>query len=369
MIMASGRALLGALFLAQASRTMAAAAPHARASTTLDIQAHRGGRGNTVENVLPSFAWGLIDGASTLELDNGITKDGHVVVWHDEWIDAGKCVDTAPVDADDADYPYVGKLIKDLTLAQLKTLDCGSLAQAEFPGQRTYPGTKLSTLDELFDFVSCVDPEHTVSFNIESKVNHTLVTGYNTKGVNAFVAAQYAAFQRSGYLDRITYQSFDWRTLIEMQILHPAVRTSALISEADSRSLNAYVGTPYLPIDLGGILADSLAEAAVLAAATLGIDAVSPKIDAVDDGARALVKLAQALGKPVLPWTVNDVAVARDLVDLGVQGIITDYPDKVRALADERGIEVVSPLGQGGAVKWPQDQVLACLDKHLALQG
>ena len=57
---------------------------------------------------------------------------------------------------------------------------------------------------ELFDFVSCVDPEHTVSFNIESKVNHTLVTGYNTKGVNAFVTAQYAEFEKSGYLDSIT---------------------------------------------------------------------------------------------------------------------------------------------------------------------
>ncbi|KAI5888168.1 PLC-like phosphodiesterase [Schizophyllum commune H4-8] len=352
-------ALLGAAGFAQGSPATKRAS-----GGTLDIQAHRGGRGNTVENVLPSFAWGLIDGASTLELDNGITKDGHVVVWHDEWIDAGKCLDTAPVEADDPDYPYVGKLIKDLTLAQLKTLDCGTLSQAEFPDQRTYPGTKLSTLGELFDFVSCVDPARTVSFNIESKVNHTLVTGYNTKGVNAFVTAQYAEFQKSGYLDRITYQSFDWRTLIEMQVLHPGVRTSALIS-----SLNAYIGTPYLPIDLGGILADSITEAAIIAAATLGIDIVSPKIDAVNDGTRALVKLANGLGKPVLPWTVNDVSVAQDLIELGVQGIITDYPDRVRELADDLGVEVVSPLGEGNAVKWPQDKVLACLDQHLALQG
>ncbi|KAL1698463.1 PLC-like phosphodiesterase [Schizophyllum commune] len=351
-------ALLGAAGVVQGS-------PAKRASGgTLDIQAHRGGRGNTVENVLPSFAWGLIDGASTLELDNGITKDGYVVVWHDEWVDAGKCLDTAPVEADDPNYPYVGKLIKDLTLAQLKTLDCGTLSQADFPGQRTYPGTKLSTLSELFDFVSCVDPEHTVSFNIESKVNHTLVTGYNTKGVNAFVTAQYVEFEKSGYLDRITYQSFDWRTLVEMQILHPSVRTSALIS-----SLNAYIGTPYLPIDLGGILADSITEAAIIAAATLGIDIVSPKIDAVTDGTRALVNLANGLGKPVLPWTVNDVGVAQELIELGVQGIITDYPDRVREVAEGLGVEIVSPLGQGEAVKWPEDAVLKCLDEHLALQG
>lgn len=334
-----------------------------KAGGSLDLQAHRGGRGNTVENVLPSFAWGLINGASTLEMDNGITKDGEVVVWHDEWIDAGKCMDTEPVEDSDPDYPYVGKLIKDLTLAQLKTLDCGSLQQSDFPSQRTYPGTKLSTLGEVFDFVSCVDPEHTVAFNIESKVNNTILGVYSA-GVNTFVTKQWAAFKKSGYLDRITYQSFDWRTLVEMQLLHPgALRTSALMSD-----LNLYLGTPYLPIDLGDFLAESLEEAAVLAVALLGIDVVSPQVTAVDDGFRAFVKLSNTLGKAVLPWTIDDMSVAEDLIALGVQGVITDYTDEVRALADELGVEVVSPLGAGAAPKWSEETVLTCLDEHLALQ-
>jgi len=60
------------------------------------VQGHRGGRGEVVENTLPAFAWGLILGVTTLELDNGITKDGVVVVWHDHEIKAEKCVDTKP---------------------------------------------------------------------------------------------------------------------------------------------------------------------------------------------------------------------------------------------------------------------------------
>jgi glycerophosphoryl diester phosphodiesterase len=90
---------------------------------------------------------GLIDGATTLELDNGITLDGEVVVWHDQQIKGSKCQDTAPAVGpwstfrppvidnaieqfpEDPMYPYVGKYIANLTLAQVKTLDCGSKRQ------------------------------------------------------------------------------------------------------------------------------------------------------------------------------------------------------------------------------------------------
>ncbi|KAL1751252.1 hypothetical protein FB107DRAFT_251598 [Schizophyllum commune] len=139
-------------------------------------KAHSGGRRNTVENVLPSFAWGLIDGASTPKLDNWITKDGHVVVRHDEWIDAGKCLDTAPVEADDPDYPYVEKLIKDLLLAIFVSSyycrDGNHSRPMPSAGQRTYPETKPSTLGELFDFVPCVDPEQMHKFARKSLNHH-----------------------------------------------------------------------------------------------------------------------------------------------------------------------------------------------------
>ncbi|KAF8736792.1 hypothetical protein AX14_013892 [Amanita brunnescens Koide BX004] len=195
----------------------------------LDIQAHRGGRGGAIENTLPSFAWGFIEGATTLELDNGITKDGAVVVWHDQCITAEKCQDTAPVFEGDPDFPYVGKFIVNLTLAQIKTLDCGSKRADGFSLQLAYPGTRISTLKELFTFAECADPDHRIHWNIESKINASHPN--NTHDVDMFVTKQYAEFAKSSYpFSQIIYQSLDWRTLIAMKKLDPRVRTSALIS-------------------------------------------------------------------------------------------------------------------------------------------
>ncbi|ESK83954.1 glycerophosphoryl diester phosphodiesterase [Moniliophthora roreri MCA 2997] len=191
-----------------------------------DIQGHRGGRGETVESTLPSFAWGLINGVKTLELDNGITKDGVVVVWHDENIVPEKCRDTVPAFENDPDFPYVGKFIVNLTLAQVKTLDCGSERLLDFPLQTTYPKTPISTLEELFAFVDCVDPKHTVAFNIESKVN--AIQTNQTRGPQDFVRLQHEQFVKSPFYKTITFQSFDWRSLVGMKALDPSIPTAAL---------------------------------------------------------------------------------------------------------------------------------------------
>src|SRR6516164_11033139 len=90
---------------------------------TFDLQAHRGGRGETTEESLRAFAKALELGVSTLELDIVITKDGQPMVWHDPTIEAEKCADTGPAFVGDPQYPYVGKLVHDLTLAQIRTLD------------------------------------------------------------------------------------------------------------------------------------------------------------------------------------------------------------------------------------------------------
>jgi glycerophosphoryl diester phosphodiesterase len=101
--------------------------------THFDLQAHRGGLGLTTEESLEGFGKALRLGVSTLELDTHITKDQKVVVNHDRQISAQKCKDTGPVTPGDPMYPYVGKYIKDLTLAQIKTMDCGYPAAAGLP--------------------------------------------------------------------------------------------------------------------------------------------------------------------------------------------------------------------------------------------
>ncbi|KAJ7919062.1 PLC-like phosphodiesterase [Mycena leptocephala] len=314
--------------------------------STFDIQGHRGGRGNAIENTLPSFAWGLIDGATTLELDNGITKDGVVVVWHDEEILSSKCQDTAPAISDDPFFPYVGKFIANLTLAQLKTLDCGSQRQDNFPLQLTYPATRISTLQEVFDFVECADPDHLIRWNIESKID--AVYPNRTVGVDVFVKKQHAIFAASPYRHSITYQSFDWRSLIAMKELDPKIITSALV-EYETTVMPGDAVSPWLAgLNLEISLGPHSINATILSPSAYD----SP----LSLTTKEMVNQAHHLGMLVEPWTVNSLNIADDLLRWGVDGIITDYPNVFRRWAQQQGLRV--------APKYPKRRVLSCLEQH-----
>ncbi len=123
-----------------------AAAPTALAAEAFDLESHRGGRGLRPENTLASFGHSLQLGVTTLELDTGVTKDGVVVVSHERRISTLECTG-----------PHVGKLVKDLTLKQIKQLDCGT-RRPDVPStdpflgtQEAVPGTKMPTLAEVFE--------------------------------------------------------------------------------------------------------------------------------------------------------------------------------------------------------------------------
>lgn len=116
-----------------AGSSVAVAQAHPRRQ--FDIQAHRGGIGLTVESTLASFGKAMELGVTTLELDLQITRDGREVITHDRKLNPAKCRDTAPVTPGDPQFPYAGKYVKDLTFAQARTLDCGSLRQPDFPAR------------------------------------------------------------------------------------------------------------------------------------------------------------------------------------------------------------------------------------------
>ncbi|KAI6045035.1 PLC-like phosphodiesterase [Pisolithus marmoratus] len=336
-----------------------------------DVQAHRGGRGNTVENTLPSFAWGLVDGSTTLELDNGITLDGEVIVWHDVGIMAEKCRDTDPVVPHDPMFPYVGKLVANLTLAQIRTLDCGSQRQANYPQQLLYPGARIPTLKEVFDFVSCADPSHRILWNIESKIDARFRN--RTAGVQDFVQKQYSVFRDSPYYRSITYQSFDWRTLIAMkasgllindiQELDPTITTSALI---DEKTLFASDWLAGLQLDNfpGPSLGEQMAQAAhaikaniLSPIATVLIPSEDPS-ESVKFTTQSLIDEAHRLGMQVKPWTASRIFCFQLLlVRWGADGIITDYPNVVRRWVKQQGLSV--------APKYPKQRVFSCLEKHM----
>ncbi|HEY6738402.1 MAG TPA: glycerophosphodiester phosphodiesterase family protein [Actinopolymorphaceae bacterium] len=308
-----------------------------------DLQAHRGGLGLVVESTLPAFENALRIGVSTLELDIQITEDGEAVVTHDRKISDRKCLDTAPAFPNDPEFPYVGKYIKDLTLAQVRTLDCGALTLPEFPGQRAVPGESMPRLREVFALVHRYRA-YGVKLNIETKVEAG--APHETAPRERFVQVVVREIRRARMLRQVTIQSFDWGALMRIREVEPRLPIVALTNYDFLQ-----VGQPGASPWLGGIDIDDFGGDPLKAIASFGADAFSPvhgfpQNGTVDDPdyrpyvTREMVRQAHRLGIAVVPWTVDDEATMHKLMEDGVDGLITDYPDRLRRVMAEHGLKL-----------------------------
>lgn len=319
-----------------------------------DLQAHRGGLGLVSENTLAAFAHAVELGVSTLELDVQITADGYPVVTHDRDPDPAKCADTAPAFPGDPRFPYVPAttFIRDLTLAQVRTIDCGSRQLAGHPGQRTAPGAPMPLLSEVFELVRAVRAD-AVRFNIETKVEAAAPA--ETRPRADFARIVVDEIRRARLTDRVTVQSFDWAALTSVRALAPEIPLVALTNGAQFLEEGRPGRSPWL----GGLDIDdypgTLPEKYVAAAAALGVAAVSPVHGTPQDGTvgdpgyrpfttRALVDAAHRHGLRVVPWTVDDPATVAALLDIGVDGLITNRPDLLRELLAARGYALPVPV-------------------------
>ncbi|MFI5717897.1 glycerophosphodiester phosphodiesterase family protein [Nocardia sp. NPDC051750] len=326
--------------------------PHNR--HTFDLQAHRGGLGLVSENTLAAFGNALELGVSTLELDVQITADGHAVVTHDRDPNPAKCADTTAAFPDDPEFPYVSgpALIRELTLEQVRTIDCGSRPLPGYPGQRQAPGARMPQLSEVFDLVHTYRAE-SVMLNIETKVE--AAAPHETMPRDDFARIVVDEIRRAGLADQVTVQSFDWATLRLVRDRAPELPIVALTNGSQFLQPGRPGASPWL----GGMdiddFAGSLPEQFVAAAAALGADAVSPVHGNPQDGAitdpdyepfttATLVDAAHRHGMRVVPWTVDDRATMAHLLDLGVDGLITNRPDELRALLTERGYTLPTPI-------------------------
>ena len=309
-----------------------------------DLQAHRGGVGLHVESSAFSFGEALRVGVTTLELDTQITADGQVVVTNDRKINTSVCQDTEPLADDDPLFPYTEHFVKELTLAQIQTLDCGSLRQSDYPDQQLHPGSKMMTLAEVFDLVR-ESGNNEVRFNIETKVEASAPE--ETAPREQFVRRVHEEISASGMGDRVEIQSFDWGALRLMHEIDPSIPLVAL-TNGDFLE----VGMPGKSAWLGGLDVDDFGGDGVAAAASLpGVKAYSPvdttpqtcdvsKDECEPYTTTELVARAHELGLKVVPWTVDHTATMEYLIDAGVDGIITNYPDVLRKLLADRGIVV-----------------------------
>lgn len=309
-------------------------APSASAAADFDLQAHRGGRGETTEDSLRAFAKALELGVSTLELDIVLSRDGQPMVWHDPVIQADKCSDTAPAFPGDPQFPYVGKAVWQLTAAQLHTLDCGKLLPA-FPQAEVVRGNRIATLPEVF---ALADRYRTgVRYNIETKIEADKPEMSAPPG--QFVDVILAAVRAAGKQDLVEIQSFDWRTLPLVRAAAPSIPRIALWDET-----TFVPGSPWLDGIDPAVVSDPIVAATMVGADVLSPGYSVPYGQVPGDPGFALVadaefvSRAHGLGLKVIPWTINDPGAMRAQIAAGADGIITDYPTRLRSVMAELGM-------------------------------
>jgi len=290
-----------------------------------DLQGHRGTRGLAPENTLPAFERALSIGVTTLELDVGLTADGVVVISHDPYLN--------PNIARDAKGQWLegsrGPLIKSLTLAQLRGYDVGRIRPGtayagSFASQEARDGTHVPALAELFALVKARKAD--VRFNIETKVFPDRPD--DTVAPEALTRALLAVVQEAGMQSRVSIQSFDWRTLQVVQKLAPAIPTVYLTTQSMSGNSAAD------PTWTAGLQLTEHGSVPRMVKAAGGA-VWSPNGPALTQD---LLKEAHALGLQVIPWTINSPADMERFIAWGVDGLITDYPDRLREVMAKRNM-------------------------------
>jgi glycerophosphoryl diester phosphodiesterase len=294
-----------------------------------DIEAHRGGRALFPENTLQSFANALSMGVNTLELDIGVTSDAAIVVSHERKLN--------PDLARGPDGGYIappGIPFVQLSLDEVKKYDVGQIRPgsayaAQFPDQHSVPGTPIPTLIEVFDLVR-KSGDKDVRFNIETKIDPNFPE--ESPDPQRFVSLLLGLLQQQKFSDRVMVQSFDWRTLQLVQQQAPEIPTVYLTLQKGSGATNSLDKATewtagFNPADYGKSLPRTIKAA--------GGAIWSPYFRDVD---AALVSESHQLGLKVVVWTVNTPEDIARMIDIGVDGVISDHPDLLRKIAAEKGI-------------------------------
>lgn len=290
-----------------------------------DLQGHRGARGLAPENTLAAFRAALAVGVSTLETDVGITRDGVAVIAHDRHLN--------PALTRGPDGRWIAApapRVRDLDAAALAAYDVGRIDPAtpyarQFAQQKPADGERMPA---LADVLALAKAKAGVRVNVETKLSP--LAPDDTVDPATFARTVVDAIRAAGMLDRATLQSFDWRTLVEARKLAPGLRTACTTLEggaSDNVKADASGRSPWL----AGLAPGSVPALAKAA----GCAAWQPFWRNVT---RERVAEAHALGLAVVPWTVNEPADMAAMIDAGVDGLITDYPDRARKVMAERGL-------------------------------
>lgn len=266
-----------------------------------DVQGHRGARGLMPENTIPAFLLAIDSGVTTLELDVVVTKDKELVVSHEPWMSAAICLDPSGNPFQTKDEKKFN--IYQLTYDEIRQFDCGSKGNKDFPRQEKMQISKPL----LGDVIAAVEnhiksyASYEVDYNIEIKSTpewdkkfHPSVEEYSDLVYN--LVDQYIP------LERLIIQSFDFRVLKYWHKKYPHIRLAALVENTKSIEAN-------------------------LKALGFKPSIYSPYFKLLS---KEKVSYLRQQRIRVIPWTVNEVSDMLSLKGMGVDGFITDYPDRAR---------------------------------------
>ena len=257
------------------------------------VHGHRGARARRPENTIPAFQYAIEQGVDALEMDMAVTRDNVIVISHDPILHGPVCTSAKE-----------SAVIHELTLAEVRQWDCGAIQNPRFSTQVALPGTRMPTLDEVFQLAG----RGKFDYNIETK--SFLDKPEYTPAPEEFVKLVLEKIRAYKLEKRIILQSFDFRTLVAMRKLAPEIRLSAL-TENDQRDF------------------------ATIAAEAGKAEIISPDYHLVT---AAKVAAAHAAGLQVVPWTVNTPEDWDKLIQAKVDAIISDDPAALIAYLKQHGL-------------------------------
>ena len=274
------------------------------ASGAFDKEGHRGCRGWMPENTIPAMLKAIDLGATTLEMDIVITKDNKVIISHEPWMEQD--ITTKPdgsfITTQSEAMQYN---IYQMDYADVKTFDVGMKPHPRFPNQQKMKVVKplLSDLiDSVENYVRSKNLPK-VQYNIETKSLPAGDNKYHPMPAE-FVELIMAVIKDKKIEDHVIIQSFDFRSLQYLHEKYPAIKTSMLIEDSEEKDfegqLKALGFTPTI---------------------------YSPNQTMVDAD---LVKLCHEKGMKIIPWTVNEPKDIKKFKKMGVDGLISDFPDLLK---------------------------------------
>ena len=283
-----------------------------------DIQGHRGARGLEPENSIPAFLLALDSGVTTIELDLAVSRDGQLVVSHEPWMNASIC--SKPDGTTIAEKDEMKYNLFQMDYAEIKSWDCGSRGNPDFPEQK-----HRSTFKPLLRDVIIAVEAHIKNYT-RYEVNYNIEIKSDPKGDDVYhpdpkTFSDLVIKTLDEYLpfERINIQSFDFRVLQYIHQHHPEIHLAALI-EGEKTVAEQLEHLGFTP------------------------DTWSPYYELLNKEMVAELKLLNPTSRPhnhvrVIPWTVNEVKDMLLMKTWHTDGIITDYPDRALRYKNTFGIK------------------------------